>query len=444
MDRGLLRSLDLRLTQIGSLPACNVLLNGLCTEERVLEAFTIFNKMEGDMEMAMDVFRRMFDMQCEPDTYVYNMLLYGCFRCGYVDLGCELGEMTMERGLQLNVKENRFDEADDLFDKMSSSNVAPDHVLYLYLENNYPKGQEFNVLLLVSKSSCLAESWVALKFLPNEVFSVFISALSAAGKTNHALNVFNKMIIYGCEPLLSSYNSLIRTLCQEAHVKEAEFLVDRMCGQGLVPNLATYLPSVAIYDSIIGSLCKEKRLPEGEWIFRRMLEVGAVPDGDLYSTLINDYSINGRAIDACHLFHVMIERGFRPCAHTYTGLINGLMKKNMTEKACKYLEMVLDDGLVLEKLMKDITRNGVVFDLHFYNAVINGYCRAHMLRDAYLYVELMQNDGLNAKHMTYRAHTTWSNWSSYTAINNMSETGCLPDKITQHSYRRSMQEWESS
>ncbi|KAF9614485.1 hypothetical protein IFM89_018732 [Coptis chinensis] len=183
---------------------------------------------EGDMEMAMGVFRRMFDMQCEPDTYVYNMLLYGCFR---------LSDVVM----LIWVKENRFDEADDLFDKMSSSNVAPDHVLYLYLENNYPKGQEFNVLLLVSKSSCLAESWVALKFLPNEVFSVFISALSAAGKTNHALNVFNKMIIYGCEPLLSSYNSLIRTLCQEAHVKEAEFLIDRMCGQGLVPNLATYL-----------------------------------------------------------------------------------------------------------------------------------------------------------------------------------------------------------
>ncbi|KAF9614484.1 hypothetical protein IFM89_018731 [Coptis chinensis] len=170
---------------------------------------------------------------------------------------------------------------------------------------------------------------------------------------------------------------------------------------------------------------------------RNHIEHDLMTFGSLVSGVCSNISRAGRR------YHV-VDRRSKKAGEMIFQLLNLLIlmpEEHKRRISCKFTEEFI---YIAEKLMKDITRNGVVFDLHFYNAVINGYCRAHMLRDAYLYVELMQNDGLNAKHMTYRAHTTWSNWSSYTAINNMSETGCLPDKITQHSYRRSMQEWESS
>ena len=45
----------------------------------------------------------------------------------------------------------------------------------------------------------------------------------------------------GCMPLLFTYNSSIRCLCQKGLFEDAKYLLDLMQDRGVVPNQATYL-----------------------------------------------------------------------------------------------------------------------------------------------------------------------------------------------------------
>lgn len=56
-------------------------------------------------------------------------------------------------------------------------------------------------------------------------------------------------------------------------------------------------------------------------MFKRRLESGVDADEIVYSTMINGYSNNGRAIEARQLFVNMIENSIQSCSYSYTTLI---------------------------------------------------------------------------------------------------------------------------
>ncbi|KAA8533852.1 hypothetical protein F0562_031369 [Nyssa sinensis] len=515
-----------RLIVMKSIPckyACNTLLRELCAQDRVLEAFDYFSRMNdagiflgfwpykmlidglcfrGCLDEALHLFDIMCDRGVPPNVHLWKSLVHGFCKRGRVEeaellslemesQGWVLHDQMVESGIEPDVvtynimicqyckehkvdcalillnnmsrcniaptvhcytvliatlhKENRMMEVDELYNKMLDSGVVPDHVLFFTLVKKSPKGHElrlaFTILQAVAKNGysidpssfptsaesnptsdlelkidrLLGEILRRNSYLADVAFSIYIIALCTGGKTDVALLCMDKMVSLGCRPLLSTYNSVLKCLCQEGLFEAAKSLINLMQDRGMVPNSTSYLimvnehgkrgdlasafdvldqldkrglkPSVAIYDSIIGFLGGQKRIFEAEDMFKRMLEAGVDPDEVVYVTMINAYSKNGRAIKAFQLFDKMITDGIRPSSHAYTALINGLVKKNMTEKGCLYLDRMLEDGFMPNHVL--------------YTALINQFLRKRELEFAFRLLDLMENSQIECDLITY-------------------------------------------
>ncbi|KAJ9182459.1 hypothetical protein P3X46_006454 [Hevea brasiliensis] len=160
--------------------------------------------------------------------------------------------------------------------------------------------------------------------------------------------LYKGMLNHGVIPdhVLSTHcsNALARMAFQTFHD------LDQMAERGMKP-------SVTIYDSSISCLSREKRLYEAETLFQRMLD------------------------------------SFRlPSSHAYAALVSGLVKSDMTDKGCKYLDRMLEDGFVPNDVVYNslfyhflrkrkfefalrLDRSQIEFDLIFCTALVSGVCR---------------------------------------------------------------------
>lgn len=437
------------------------LINGYCKKKKLKMAMRLFMKMMkrgcepdtytyntlihgfvnlGLPEKGWVLHNQMAERGIEPDAVTYHVMIRKYCKEKKSDCALMLLDSMHRRGIAPTVhiytalitamyNENKLIEVDELYHKMLDSGVVPDHVMFFILLKMYPKGHELNLALMlvhaVSKVGCgldpysfncdssfeqqiehlLGEIVKSNSDLANVAFSIYILGLCAAGKSEAAFHCMDKMLSHEFQPLLSTYNSLIKSLFQEGLVNDAKSLFDLMQDRGIIPNLDTYLilvnesckhgdwasafaildqmdeqglkPSVAIYDSIIGYLSREKRIYEAQDIFKRMLEAGVDPDEVIYVTMINAYSKNGRAVEACQLFDKMVECRIQPSYRAYTALIHGLIKKNMTEKGCLYLDRMLEDGFEPNNVL--------------YTSLINQFLKKSELEFAFRLVDMMEN-----------------------------------------------------
>lgn len=436
------------------------LINGYCKKKKLKMAMRLFMKMmkkgcepdsyiyntliHGFVNLGLPdkgwvLHNQMVERGIKPDTVTYHVMIRKYCKDKKSDCALMLLDSMYRNGIAPTVhiytalitamyNENKLMEVDELYKKMLDSGIVPDHVMFLTLLKMYPKGHELNLALMllhaVSKVGCgldpssldsdtcfeqrvehlLGEIVKSNSDLAVVAFSIYIPALCAAGKSETALLCMDTMLSRGFQPLLSTYNSLIKCLFQEGLVNDVKSLFDLMQDRGMIPNSATYLilvnehckrgdlasafsildqmderglkPSVAIYDSIIGYLSREKRIYEAQDIFKRMLEAGVDPDEVIYVTMINAYSKSGRAVEACQLFDKMVEGGIQPSYRAYTALIHGLIKKNMTEKGCLYLDRMLEDGFEPNNVL--------------YTSLINQFSKKSELEFAFRLVGLME------------------------------------------------------
>lgn len=443
----------LRMLKTGCEPdnrTCNALIHG-------------FVKL-GLFDKGWVISKQMREWGIQPDVITYGIMISEYCKAGKCDsalmllnnmISCNLTPSVHCYTVLINAlhKENRLTEIDELYKSMLNSGVVPDHVLYFTLLKNYPKGHELQlahiILQAIGKNGCGIDPSVLsasshmfptgdleqeIEILLGEIvrsninlaavaFSVYICALSMDGKTDAALNCFDRMVNLGCKPLLFTYNSLIKSLCQKGLFEDVESLIAIMEEQGVIADITTYLiminelcklgdpesalgvlddmvdlgmnPGVAIYDSIINCLGREKRVLEAENMFKRMLESGVDPDEVVYTTMIMAYLNSGRIIEARQLFEKM-KNSIQPSLLSYTTLISGLVKRNMTDKGCVYLARMLRDGLLpnivlytslishsLKKgkfeyafrLVDLIDNSQIEFDLVSYIALVSGVCR---------------------------------------------------------------------
>lgn len=205
-------------------------------------------------------------------------------------------------------------------------------------------------------------------------YNSLLEALCKGQNVDDAYNMFKDMASKGIEPDACSYSIFIRAYCEDNDLHAALRVLDRMKRYNLVPNVYTY-------NFIIKKLCKNNKVDEAYELLNEMVERGAVPDVWSYNTLLahhcehtevnralrlismmerhkclaDRHSYNmvfklliriGRFDRATELWESLPSKGFYPSVSTYSVMVHELSKKKgKLEEACKYFEMMIEQGI---------------------------------------------------------------------------------------------------
>ncbi|RAL43232.1 hypothetical protein DM860_015122 [Cuscuta australis] len=240
-------------------------------------------------------------------------------------------------------------------------------------------------------------------------YSILIRGWGELGKLSQAQKLFDEMNQRGCSAHLPAWNALLESLCKVGQLNEAYTFFKKMRSMGMEPDAFTYsifihshcnsndlhsafkflarmkrydlVPNVFTYNCIIKKLCKASKVEDAYQLLNEMVDRGASPDSWSYNTILSfhcDHNEVNQALklisrmDRCgcqpdrHTYNMILkmlirvgrfdsankvwngmeERGYYPSVSTYAVMVHGLCrKKGKLEEACKYFEMMIDEGI---------------------------------------------------------------------------------------------------
>ncbi|KAI3778581.1 hypothetical protein L2E82_07960 [Cichorium intybus] len=257
-----------------------------------------------------------------------------------------------------------------------------------------------------------------------KTYSILVRGWGFIGESSEAQKVFDEMLVRGCSVDVHAYNSILESLCKGGNVDEAHKLFREMRSKGLEPDAFTYaifihaacdandihsafrvldrmkrydlVPNVFTYNSIINKLCKSDKIEEAYQLLDEMIERKVKPDVWSYNAILsfhcNRLEVNmatklvsrmdsdscepdrhtynmllkmlirvGRFDRVTSLWEKMEKNGFHPSASTYAVMVHGFCrKKGKIEEACRYFEMMVDEGIPPYSSTCEVLRNKIV------------------------------------------------------------------------------------
>lgn len=185
-------------------------------------------------------------------------------------------------------------------------------------------------------------------------YAIFIHTYCDAGDVHSAYKVLDRMRRYDLVPNVYTYNHIVKTLCKNAKVDDAYLLLDEMIQRGVNPDTWTY-------NSIMAYHCDHCEVNRATKLISRMDRTKCLPDRHTYNMVLKLLIRIGRFDRATEIWEGMSERKFYPTVATYTVMIHGLVrKKGKLEEACKYFEMMIDDGIPPYSTTVEMLRNRLV------------------------------------------------------------------------------------
>ncbi|KHN25611.1 pentatricopeptide repeat-containing protein At1g52640, mitochondrial-like [Glycine soja] len=240
----------------------------------------------------------------------YSILISGWGEIGDSEKACELFQAMLEQGcpvdllaynnlLQALCKGGRVDEAKNIFHDMLSKRVEPDAFTY----------------------------------------SIFIHSYCDADDVQSAFRVLDKMRRYNLLPNVFTYNCIIKQLCKNEHVEEAYQLLDEMISRGVKPDTWSY-------NAIQAYHCDHCEVNRALRLMFRMEKDICLPDRHTYNMVLKLLIRIGRFDKVTEVWENMVDKKFYPSVSTYSVMIHGFCKKKgKLEEACKYFEMMIDEGI---------------------------------------------------------------------------------------------------
>ncbi|KMT00684.1 hypothetical protein BVRB_9g219730 [Beta vulgaris subsp. vulgaris] len=304
------------------------------------------------------------------------------------------------------------------FNRMDEFGIRPnlndvDHLLYLLCRKKFVKdAREF-----FDEVKCEFDPSV-------KSYTILIRGLGDIGDSGEARKVFDEMLERGCVVDVPAYNSLLEALCNGGDLDEAYAMFRDMGSKGLAPDACTYsifirsyckrdnihsifrvldrmkkynlVPNVYTYNCIVKKLCASEKVEEAYHVLDEMIEAGVSPDTWSYNTIMAfhcDHNEVNRALkllsrmdkEKCepdhHTYNMLLKmlirigrfdrveavwdsmprRGFYPSVSTYAVMIHGfLKKKGKLDEACKYFEIMIDEGIPPYSSTIELLRNRLV------------------------------------------------------------------------------------
>ena len=286
------------------------LLYVLCKRKHVKQAQEFFDKV---------------NVEVMPNAKTYSILMRGWGDVGDSSEARKLFEEMRERGCAVDVvaynsllealcKGGNVDEAYKLFREMGSNGLAPDACSY----------------------------------------SIFIRAYCEVNDIHSAFQVLDRMRRYNLVPNVFTYNCIVKKLCKSEKVDEAYQLLDEMIERGVSPDLWSYNAIQAFH-------CDHCEVNKALRLISRMEKENCMPDRHTYNMVLKMLLRVGRFDRVTDVWGGMEERGFYPAASTYAVMVHGFCKKKgKLEEACKYFEMMIDDGIPPYSCTVELLRNRVI------------------------------------------------------------------------------------
>ncbi|MQM17932.1 hypothetical protein Taro_050916 [Colocasia esculenta] len=270
------------------------LLTNLCLNNFMKEAQEIFEKWKSDFDV-------------NPKTYSILMKGWGDFgnsdgaRELFIDMlkRCSPDVIAYNTLMGCLCRAGRVDEAYEVFREMKHHEFQPDAASY----------------------------------------GVFIRASCEANDVHSALKILERTKRYNLVPNVFTYNCIIKLFCKSGKLDEAYELLDEMLERGAKPDPWSYNTILAVH-------CRLHEVNKALRLLSRMDRDSCLPDKHTYNMLLKMLIGIGRIDRAMEVWDGMGGRGFYPSVSTYAVMIHGLCKKKgRLEDACRYFEMMIDEGL---------------------------------------------------------------------------------------------------
>ncbi|VAH13313.1 unnamed protein product [Triticum turgidum subsp. durum] len=285
------------------------------------------------------------------------------------------------------------------------------------------------------------------------VANTFLKCLCYAKLTDEAVDVLlHRMSELGCVPDAISYNTVLKSLCDNGMSQRGLELLQMIakevgvCSLNLVAyNTVIYgffkegetgkacnlfhemmqqgvEPDVVTYNLIIDALCKARAMDKAEVVLQQMISKGAQPHTVTYNCMINGYATSGRLKKSAKMFREMKSRGLMPDIVTCNSFLSSLCKHGRSKEAREIFDSmtakghkpdivsyrILLHGYASEgcfadmiDLFNSMKSNGIAADCRVFTILIGAYAKHGMMDDAMLIFTEMQQQGLSPNVVTY-------------------------------------------
>ncbi|XP_075674186.1 pentatricopeptide repeat-containing protein At2g03880, mitochondrial [Castanea sativa] len=426
------RSRSLSLVSIGSrnVPASS--------SSSLLDEFTNFC-YQRDLPRAMKAMDAMQRHGLWADSITYSELIKCCLARGAVNEAKLVHNHVFSNGhqpktflinilLNMYVKFNLLDEAQELFDQMPERNVVSWTTMISAYTNAKLNAKALKSLILMLREGVMPNMFtyssvlracdgllsltqlhccIIKAGLESDVFvrSALIDIYSKLGELQNALGVFNEMVTGD----LVVWNSIIGGFAQNSDGDEALNLYKRMKRAGFPPDQSTltsvlractglallelgrqvhvhvikFDQDLILNNALLDMYCKCGSLKDANFVFTRMLEKDVIS----WSTMIAGLAQNGFSREALNLFQSMKNYGAKPNYITILGVLF----------ACSHAGLV-EDGWYYFQSMKKLF--GIDPGREHYGCIIDLLGRAGKLDQA---IKLIHEMGFEPDAVTWRA-----------------------------------------
>ncbi|KAK3018323.1 hypothetical protein RJ639_002978 [Escallonia herrerae] len=231
------------------------------------------------------------------------------------------------------------------------------------------------------------------------VFNVLILACCKSGDVEKAEELLGEMELKGIFPDLFTYNTLISLYCKKGMHYEALCVQDRMERGGVCPDIVTVneldealrlrkemehkglIPGVVTYNSILRKLCEESRLKDANKLLNEMGEKKIDPDNITCNTLINAHCKIGDMRSGLKV------RRCCPSYCTYSWIVDGYCGQGNEEAVLK--------------LPDEFVQRGLCVDISVYRALIRRFSRREKVDYAQRIFGTMQMRGISGDCVVY-------------------------------------------
>ena len=213
------------------------------------------------------------------------------------------------------------------------------------------------------------------------VHNTMIEGLLRGQRRHEAVKMFELMKAKGPPPNAWTYTMLIRDHCKRGKMEMAMQCFDEMQEARCQPDVATYTCLLVGYGNA-------KRMDRVTAVLEEMTEKGCPPDARTYNALIKLLTNRNMPDDAARIYKKMIKKGLEPTIHTYN-----MMMKSYFLGGRNYAM-----GCVV---WEEMHRKGICPDVNSYTVFINGHIRHGRPEKACKYIEEMINKGMKAPQIDY-------------------------------------------
>ncbi|CAA6659918.1 unnamed protein product [Spirodela intermedia] len=262
-----------------------------------------------------------------------------------------------------------------------------------------------NRIIYLLRGGGFDSAWETLEHLrgggaaPPPPFEALISAYAAEGRTDKAVECFQRMgAEFGCRSSAFTYNTLMRVLIEEGISLLAQSLYCQMLKVDCRPNRSTF----AI---LIDGLCKDGKTDDALALFDEMSQRRIPPNILVYTVVLSGLCRAGRLADAHKLLDSMAQGNLRPDSATYNALLNGFCKLGRTDEAFELVSRLpyssLLDGLFREgkfdeahRCYRTMVAEQVPPDCVLYTIMIRGSVESGRIREAFAFLGEMTDRGI--------------------------------------------------